>query len=285
MRNNQKNGDNYTDSEIGLRASNKKQKLCAATSFSTPKIDPGKKTKMVNKFSNIQTSECSDEYTSSLSPSDTASSSESSVKSCLDSAENNLGHNSTITLKLNAMEETFLDGLPNKKLNKEQLTHKKTGNKANISEVIDRLNMNLPPLKKSFSPVKDEKPSEIKSEFSSKKFNQESEMDPLDLKLESSSFLYPDNPSKAFGKCLKKSLSAPCSPNGSSPNISGQSDDQSSYKCTFCNIVFDEYPLYSIHAGMHSSSNPWKCNVCHQVCSNKIDFAVHILHLNSHFTR
>ncbi|CAF0882138.1 unnamed protein product [Brachionus calyciflorus] len=54
----------------------------------------------------------------------------------------------------------------------------------------------------------------------------------------------------------------------------------SDYKCTYCNIVFNEYPLYSIHAGMHSNSNPWKCSVCGHVCTNKIDFAVHILHLS-----
>lgn len=53
----------------------------------------------------------------------------------------------------------------------------------------------------------------------------------------------------------------------------------SGYKCTYCNIVFDEYPLYSIHAGMHSNLNPWKCNVCGHVCMDKMDFAVHILHL------
>ncbi|RNA33957.1 zinc finger Aiolos isoform X1 [Brachionus plicatilis] len=64
-------------------------------------------------------------------------------------------------------------------------------------------------------------------------------------------------------------------------NLSSDSSQQSSeYRCKYCNIVFNEYPLYSIHAGMHSNSNPWKCNVCGHLCSNKIDFAVHILHLS-----
>ena len=54
-----------------------------------------------------------------------------------------------------------------------------------------------------------------------------------------------------------------------------------SFRCKYCNIVFNEYSLYSIHVGMHSNSNPWKCNVCGHICSNKIDFAVHILHLSN----
>lgn len=63
-------------------------------------------------------------------------------------------------------------------------------------------------------------------------------------------------------------------------NMSSDLMQNSEYRCKYCNIVFNEYPLYSIHAGMHSSSNPWKCNVCGHLCSNKIDFAVHILHLS-----
>lgn len=66
-----------------------------------------------------------------------------------------------------------------------------------------------------------------------------------------------------------------------SENLSSDFFQQNAeYRCKYCNIVFNEYPLYSIHAGMHSNSNPWKCNVCGHLCSNKIDFAVHILHLS-----
>ena len=60
-------------------------------------------------------------------------------------------------------------------------------------------------------------------------------------------------------------------------NVSGGG---ASYKCTYCNIMFDEYSLYSIHAGMHSAADPWQCNVCNHKTANKIDFAVHILHLS-----
>ena len=66
-----------------------------------------------------------------------------------------------------------------------------------------------------------------------------------------------------------------------SENLSDSFQQSSEYRCKYCNIVFNEYSLYSIHVGMHSNSNPWKCNVCGQICSNKIDFAVHILHLSN----
>ena len=60
----------------------------------------------------------------------------------------------------------------------------------------------------------------------------------------------------------------------------GNQSESSGYKCTHCNIIFTEYPLYSIHAGMHSCKNPWQCSVCGHTCANKIDFNVHILHLS-----
>lgn len=60
---------------------------------------------------------------------------------------------------------------------------------------------------------------------------------------------------------------------------SSQGNSAAAYKCKFCNIIFDEYSLYSIHAGMHANENPWQCNVCGHECANKVEFAVHILHL------
>lgn len=71
-----------------------------------------------------------------------------------------------------------------------------------------------------------------------------------------------------------------CSSSSSSSDLESPNNSNScSYKCTYCNIIFNDYELYSLHMGMHGTNNPWQCNVCSSVCFNKVDFAVHILHL------
>lgn len=62
-------------------------------------------------------------------------------------------------------------------------------------------------------------------------------------------------------------------------SIDYQQSNNNLFKCTYCNIIFNEYELYSLHIGMHGTNNPWQCNVCSCVCLNKLDFSVHILHL------
>ncbi|GAB6027154.1 hypothetical protein CHUAL_013912 [Chamberlinius hualienensis] len=47
--------------------------------------------------------------------------------------------------------------------------------------------------------------------------------------------------------------------------------------CVHCGIVFPDQTLYFLHKGVHSENNPWKCNICGELCRDKYDFNTHIL--------
>lgn len=51
----------------------------------------------------------------------------------------------------------------------------------------------------------------------------------------------------------------------------------SSLQCIFCGIGFPDQTLYFLHKGCHSDSNPWKCNICGEQCSNVYEFNSHLL--------
>lgn len=51
----------------------------------------------------------------------------------------------------------------------------------------------------------------------------------------------------------------------------------SSLQCIFCGIAFPDQTLYFLHKGCHSDSNPWKCNICGEQCSNVYEFNSHLL--------
>lgn len=51
----------------------------------------------------------------------------------------------------------------------------------------------------------------------------------------------------------------------------------SSLQCVFCGIGFPDQTLYFLHKGCHSDSNPWKCNICGEQCSNVYEFNSHLL--------
>lgn len=48
-------------------------------------------------------------------------------------------------------------------------------------------------------------------------------------------------------------------------------------QCSFCDITFPDQTLYFLHKGCHSETNPWKCNICGEQCSNVYDFNSHLL--------
>lgn len=50
-----------------------------------------------------------------------------------------------------------------------------------------------------------------------------------------------------------------------------------SLQCIFCGIAFPDQTLYFLHKGCHSDSNPWKCNICGEQCSNVYEFNSHLL--------
>ncbi|KAH7713195.1 Protein ZTF-16 a [Aphelenchoides avenae] len=54
----------------------------------------------------------------------------------------------------------------------------------------------------------------------------------------------------------------------------------SNQNCDYCGIVFLDATLYLLHKGLHSDSDPWRCNLCGHSCSTKYDFHSHIIRCN-----
>lgn len=54
----------------------------------------------------------------------------------------------------------------------------------------------------------------------------------------------------------------------------------SNQHCDYCGIVFLDATLYLLHKGLHSESDPWRCNLCGANCSTKYDFHSHIIRCN-----
>jgi hypothetical protein len=257
---------NTKDLELGFKESLKKQiENENESDFSKFRNEIDIKTKLLN------TSECSDEYASSLSPSDTASTSDSlksDYSKIFDNKNNELFKKSNISEQNNNVKKQSRNSFPTKRSN----------NKA-ISEVIQRLNMNLSSSSNTKEAIFDSK-TEKNSNFSSLDKN-----DKISEKVQNIIIKISD---ENLEKIVKKDISGgknsefqKCSSAPVSPTFKYSCDTlESCYKCKFCNIIFNEYPLYSIHAGMHSNLNPWQCSACNHVCSDKIDFAFHILHLS-----
>ncbi|KAF0312202.1 Zinc finger and SCAN domain-containing protein 2 [Amphibalanus amphitrite] len=52
---------------------------------------------------------------------------------------------------------------------------------------------------------------------------------------------------------------------------------RTTHLCTFCGILFPDQTLYFMHKGCHAENNPWKCNICSEVCHNVYEFNSHLL--------
>ncbi|KAL7062951.1 hypothetical protein AAHC03_01904 [Spirometra sp. Aus1] len=50
------------------------------------------------------------------------------------------------------------------------------------------------------------------------------------------------------------------------------------YVCRHCQVGFEDQTLFSLHMGLHTSSNPWQCNMCSKVFGNIYEFTAHALH-------
>jgi hypothetical protein len=69
-------------------------------------------------------------------------------------------------------------------------------------------------------------------------------------------------------------------PHNTDPNIWGYVAFKNTLQCSFCGITFPDQTLYFLHKGCHSETNPWKCNICGEQCSNVYDFNSHLLSKN-----
>jgi len=48
--------------------------------------------------------------------------------------------------------------------------------------------------------------------------------------------------------------------------------------CRHCDIVYADRMLFMLHMGLHNVNNPWQCNMCGTVCTDRQQFALHVLH-------
>lgn len=211
---------------------------------------------IIKKQKSSINTECSDDYTSSLSPVSTSSTlSSASIKN----------QSPFISIKSQPLNSKSSKSETNTTTSNPK---KSPGNNKAISDVINRLNLNL---SNSDYEQDQEESLKIKSEEDEEGSTTENESR---LTIDNQQEDDLESQSEAR-KRINDSLSLVTS---TSNQPKSQSD--SGYKCTHCNIIFTEYSLYSIHAGMHGCKNPWQCSVCGHSCSNKIDFNVHILHLS-----
>jgi len=49
------------------------------------------------------------------------------------------------------------------------------------------------------------------------------------------------------------------------------------HQCVYCGIIFPDKTLYFLHKGCHSELNPWRCNICGELCNDVYDFNSHLL--------
>lgn len=48
------------------------------------------------------------------------------------------------------------------------------------------------------------------------------------------------------------------------------------FECTYCQIIFGNEVMYTVHMGYHGYKNPYTCNMCGQVNNDAISFNVHL---------
>lgn len=69
-------------------------------------------------------------------------------------------------------------------------------------------------------------------------------------------------------------------PHNTDPSLWRYMAFKKSLQCSFCGISFPDQTLYFLHKGCHSETNPWKCNICGEQCSNVYEFNSHLLSKN-----
>ncbi|KAJ8942851.1 hypothetical protein NQ314_009913 [Rhamnusium bicolor] len=53
-------------------------------------------------------------------------------------------------------------------------------------------------------------------------------------------------------------------------------NNKDDYSCQYCQINFGDPVLYTMHMGYHGYKNPFACNMCGEVCKDKVSFFLHI---------
>ncbi|KAF4528709.1 hypothetical protein B566_EDAN014277 [Ephemera danica] len=90
-----------------------------------------------------------------------------------------------------------------------------------------------------------------------------------------SSDITPVKPSKVIEPESPKEIA---NDNGVPPvlNSTTQGDNQPTYNCGYCDILFRDVVMYTMHMGYHGYKDPFHCNMCGQQTSDKLSFFLHI---------
>lgn len=59
--------------------------------------------------------------------------------------------------------------------------------------------------------------------------------------------------------------------------VDGEGGDKEQQECMHCGMIFLDQTLYLLHKGLHSDSDPWKCNLCGHACGDKYMFTTHVI--------
>lgn len=59
--------------------------------------------------------------------------------------------------------------------------------------------------------------------------------------------------------------------------VDGETCDKEQQECLHCGVIFLDQTLYLLHKGLHSDSDPWKCNLCGHACGDKYMFTTHVI--------
>uniref|UniRef100_A0A915PYK7 C2H2-type domain-containing protein n=1 Tax=Setaria digitata TaxID=48799 RepID=A0A915PYK7_9BILA len=70
---------------------------------------------------------------------------------------------------------------------------------------------------------------------------------------------------------------SPSVDSGSSSATDGEGGDKDQQECMHCGMIFMDQTLYLLHKGLHSDSDPWKCNLCGHGCGDKYMFTTHVI--------
>uniref|UniRef100_A0A1I8A1E1 Zinc finger protein n=1 Tax=Steinernema glaseri TaxID=37863 RepID=A0A1I8A1E1_9BILA len=70
------------------------------------------------------------------------------------------------------------------------------------------------------------------------------------------------------------------SPSDHCSSGSSEGDEKEQLECTHCGVIFLDQTMYLLHKGLHSDSDPWKCNLCGYGCGDKYMFTTHMISSN-----
>ena len=87
----------------------------------------------------------------------------------------------------------------------------------------------------------------------------------------------PSRPTPSSVALPPTSQSTPKSPKSSSSSSSASSSKGSghTYECEYCDLLFKDHLMHSIHMAQHKPGNPYECQKCGHSASDKVEFYLH----------